>query len=137
MTIFVISPTKRLLDLPNLPGNIILYMRRLAQLQHPTQQTGGSMTTADWVHLITISGSINAEILKGLFEAQDIDVQLYQEAVGKSVYPVNFGMLGEVEIYVKASDLETARQLLSEIENELQSEDDEEESPEESSGNPE
>lgn len=95
------------------------------------------MTTEDWVHLTTISGSINADILKGLFEAQDIDVQLYQEAVGKSVYPVNFGMLGEVAIYVKASDLESARKLLSEIENELRSEDDEEESPEEGSGNPE
>ena len=73
------------------------------------------MDNSSWVFLGRIGGSFNAEILKGLFEAQDIQIELYQEAAGKSVFPVNFGMLGEVDIYVKEADLEDARQILAEI----------------------
>jgi hypothetical protein len=73
------------------------------------------MDTASWVYLGRIGGNFSADILKGLFEAQGIQVELYQEAAGKSVFPVTFGMLGEVDIYVKAEDLEMAKEILSEI----------------------
>jgi len=92
------------------------------------------MTTESWISLGRIGGSINAEILKGLFEAQGIEVQLYQEAVGKIAYPVNFGLLGDVEIYVKAADQEKAQRLLAEIESELRSPGEEADFPDESAG---
>jgi hypothetical protein len=94
------------------------------------------MDSASWVFLGRIGGSFNAEILRGLFEAQGIQIELYQEAAGKSVFPVNFGMLGEVDIYVKAEDLETARQILAEIEMDyIEPEDDEDEDDETGEGN--
>jgi hypothetical protein len=93
------------------------------------------MDTASWVFLGRIGGSFNAEILRGLFEAQGIQIELYQEAAGKSVFPVNFGMLGEVDIYVKAEDLEIARQILTEIEMDyIEPEDDEDEETGEGNG---
>jgi hypothetical protein len=73
------------------------------------------MDTASWVYLGRIGGNFSADILKGLFEAQGIQVEMYQEAAGKSVFPVTFGMLGEVDIYVKADDLEMAKEILAEI----------------------
>ena len=73
------------------------------------------MDTSSWVFLGRIGGSMNAEILRGFFEAQGIQIELYQEAAGKSVFPVTFGMLGEVDIYVKDEDLEAARLILAEI----------------------
>ena len=68
-----------------------------------------------WEYLDTIGGSVNADILKGLFEAQGIEVQLFQEAVGKIAYPGTFGLVNDVDVYVKASDLQRARELLDEI----------------------
>jgi Putative prokaryotic signal transducing protein len=73
------------------------------------------MDTASWVYLGRIGGNFNADILKGLFEAQGIQVEMYQEGAGKSVFPVTFGMLGDVDIYVKADDLEIAKEILAEI----------------------
>jgi hypothetical protein len=73
------------------------------------------MDTASWVFLGRIGGNFSADILKGLFEAQGIQVEMYQEGAGKSVFPTTFGMLGDVDIYVKADDLEMAKEILAEI----------------------
>ncbi len=99
-----------------MPDNIILYYEKKVTIHTSCIKDGHKlMDTSSWVFLGRIGGTFNAEILKGLFEAQDIQIELYQEAAGKSVFPVNFGMLGEVDIYVKEADLEAARQILAEI----------------------
>jgi Putative prokaryotic signal transducing protein len=99
-----------------MPDNIILYYEKKVTIHTSFTKDGHKrMDTSSWVFLGRIGGTFNAEILKGLFEAQDIQIELYQEAAGKSVFPVNFGMLGEVDIYVKEADLEAARQILAEI----------------------
>jgi len=99
-----------------MPDNIILYYEKKVTIHTSFIKDGHKlMDTSSWVFLGRIGGTFNAEILKGLFEAQDIQIELYQEAAGKSVFPVNFGMLGEVDIYVKEADLEAARQILAEI----------------------
>ena len=95
------------------------------------------MNTSSWVFLGRTGGSFSADILKGMFEAQGIPIELYQESAGKSAFPVNFGMLGEVDIYVKEEDLETAREILAEIDMKYiepeDDEDDEDEASEEDS----
>ena len=55
-----------------------------------------------------------AEILRGLLEAQGISVALSQEAAG-SVMPVDVGAFGQVEILVAAEQAARAREILDEI----------------------
>ena len=55
-----------------------------------------------------------AEILRGLLEAQGISVALSQEAAG-SVMPVDVGAFGQVESLVAAEQAARAREILDEI----------------------
>jgi len=65
-----------------------------------------------WVELDTVSGSLQAELLRGLLEAQGVHVYLSQEGAGRSAYAVNVGPLSEVHLLVYEDELEQARQVL-------------------------
>jgi hypothetical protein len=54
-----------------------------------------------------------AEILRGLLEAQGVPAILSQEAAG-SVFPVDVGAFGQVELLVPADRLAEARKALEE-----------------------
>ena len=61
--------------------------------------------------LDTVSGHFQAEIIRGMLEAQDIRVALSQEGAG-SVLAVNVGPLGDGQILVTSSQLERAKKVL-------------------------
>ncbi len=63
------------------------------------------------VSVATTDGQIEAEIIKGLLAANDIEVWLSQESAG-SALGLTVGALGEVEIMVRAGQAEQARSLL-------------------------
>lgn len=65
------------------------------------------------VLLEEVAGAGQAEVLRGLLEAQDIHVLLSQESASSAI-PVSFGILGDVQIMVKEEDLERAREILEE-----------------------
>lgn len=65
-----------------------------------------------WVELDTFSGSLHAELLRGLLEAQGCHVYLSQEGAGRSAYAVNVGPLSEVHLLVYEDELEQAKQIL-------------------------
>ena len=73
------------------------------------------MSKEEWELLDTVSGSLQAELLKGMLEAEDISVILMQEGVGHSVYALNVGPLSEVQILVPADQLNRAKQVLDEF----------------------
>ena len=70
------------------------------------------MPEEKWVVLETVSGSFQAEILRGLLEAQGVSVVLSQEGAGRSAYAVTVGPLGAVQILVPAEELAEARKVL-------------------------
>lgn len=70
------------------------------------------MSDEKWVVVATVTGEINAEIIKGLLEAQGVPVFLSQEGVGRSIYPVTIGRLAEVDILVPASSKAEAARVL-------------------------
>jgi Putative prokaryotic signal transducing protein len=70
------------------------------------------MPAENWVVLETVGGSFQAEILRGLLEAQGVPVVLSQEGAGHSAYAVTVGPLGEVQILVPAEELSNARKVL-------------------------
>ena len=65
------------------------------------------------VSVATADGQIEAEIIKGLLAANDIEVWLSQESAG-SALGLTVGAMGEVEIMVRAEQAEQALSLLEE-----------------------
>ena len=70
------------------------------------------MPAEKWIVLETVSGSFQAEILRGLLEAQGVSVVLSQEGAGRSAYAVTVGPLGAVQILVPAEEVAEARKVL-------------------------
>lgn len=70
------------------------------------------MTEESWEVIETVAGDLKAELIGGLLQAQGIPVVLSQEGVGRSVYPVTFGLLGNVDILVPSSLKAQALQVL-------------------------
>jgi hypothetical protein len=70
------------------------------------------MPEENWEVVEEIGGSFQAEILRGLLEAQGISVVLSQEGAGHSAYVATVGPLGRVQILVPAHQLSSARKIL-------------------------
>jgi Putative prokaryotic signal transducing protein len=66
----------------------------------------------EWVELLITYDPIEAEIIKDLLESGDIPVVLRSSKV--TPYPVNIGKIGEVKVYVREEDKETAKQVIEE-----------------------
>jgi hypothetical protein len=65
----------------------------------------------EFVVVETTSGLIEAEILRGLLEANDITVWLSHESAGKAI-GLSVGPLGQVDLMVPATQAEEAKKIL-------------------------
>ncbi len=59
--------------------------------------------------LVEVNGRLEAEMIESYLEAQGIDVELIQESIGHSAYPVTVDGLGRVQIFVPKEKLLEAR----------------------------
>jgi hypothetical protein len=75
------------------------------------------MDKLKWELLTEVSGRMQADLLRSHLEAEGIEVELFQEAVGKHIYPVMVDGLGRVQVFVSKKDLGAARSILAEYEN--------------------
>jgi hypothetical protein len=66
----------------------------------------------EWVELLITYDPVEAEIIKDVIESGGIPVVLRSSKV--SPYPVNIGKIGEVKLYVREEDKETAEQVIKE-----------------------
>mgnify|MGYP001812872625 CR=1 FL=1 len=64
-----------------------------------------------WVELARVHGDLQAELLRGLLEAQDIPVILSQEGAGRAI-GLTVGPMGEVRILVASAHIGQARRIL-------------------------
>jgi len=71
------------------------------------------MAEEEWVLVDKIQGQFQAEIIKGLLEAQGIQTWLNSQGAARA-YAVTVGTLGAVELLVPSSQAEQARQVLDE-----------------------
>lgn len=69
------------------------------------------MTEGRWEVVTTVSGPLQADILRTLLESRDIQVFLNQEGAGRA-YGINVGPLGEVQILVPESQSQEAQQIV-------------------------
>jgi hypothetical protein len=66
----------------------------------------------EWVELLVTYDPIEAEIIKDILESGGIPIVLRSSKV--TPYPVNIGKIGEVKVYVRKEDKETAKQVIEE-----------------------
>jgi hypothetical protein len=64
-----------------------------------------------FVSLETVEGKLQAEIVRGMLEAQGIETILLQESAA-SVYGFGVGPMAEVEILVPREQLDEARKII-------------------------
>ncbi|MBK9781587.1 MAG: DUF2007 domain-containing protein [Anaerolineales bacterium] len=62
--------------------------------------------------LTELNSRMQADLLESFLEANGVDVELFQESVGHSIYPVNVDMLGRVQVFVPKDKIQKAKELL-------------------------
>lgn len=67
-----------------------------------------------FVKIITLHDPAQAEVLRGLLEAQAMQVLLSKEAIGQ-VYGTFVGSMGEIEVYVAAEHEAAAKAAVDEM----------------------
>ncbi len=73
------------------------------------------MSDENWQVVYEIAGDPQAEILRGLLEAQGIKVLLSQEGVAHFAYSLTVGPLSTVQILVPSSQVEEALAILEDF----------------------
>lgn len=63
-----------------------------------------------WVEIASTGSEDEANLVQGFLEAAGITAQV--ENVKFSMEPVNFGMMGEIRVYVSAADEQRAQELM-------------------------
>ncbi len=71
------------------------------------------MDELKWELLVETNGRGQADLLKSYLEAEGIQVEMFQEAVGHHIYPVMIDGLGKVQLFVPKEQLVQARELLA------------------------
>ena len=77
------------------------------------------MDELKWELLTEVYGRMNAELLKSYLEAHGIEVEMFQESVGQSVYPTTLDAFGRVQIFVSKENAKKARMLFDEYEDQI------------------
>lgn len=71
------------------------------------------MNQEEWVLVDTCAGQLQAEVVRGLLEAQGIRVWLNQAGAAHA-YAMTVGSMGRVEVLVPSSDHASAERILEE-----------------------
>lgn len=73
------------------------------------------MDDLKWKKVAEVQGRLDAELIESYLEAHGIDVELIQEAIGRSIYPVSVDGLGRVQVFVPMENIQEARELLTDF----------------------
>ena len=69
------------------------------------------MSEHTWVSVLTVQGELQAEVVRGLLEAQGIPVNLSQEGVARA-YGLGVGPLSEVDVMVPDNFVNDAQKVI-------------------------
>jgi len=70
------------------------------------------MDELKWAKLIEVYGRMDADLIESYLEANGVDVELFQEAVGHHIYPTTTDGLAKVQIFVAKENLDEALKLI-------------------------
>ena len=74
------------------------------------------MSEHSWKSIVTVQGELQAEVIRGLLEAQGIPVHLSQEGVARA-YGLGVGPLSEVDIMVPENFVQAAERVIEGYQN--------------------
>lgn len=69
------------------------------------------MQKSNWVLIKKVYGQVQAELLRGLLEAQGIEVLLSKEGAAKAI-GLDTGAMGDTQLHVRADNEAAARELI-------------------------
>jgi len=72
------------------------------------------MEELSWEMLDEVNGRLEAELIESMLNARGIKVELFQEAVGHTAFPVTVDGLGRVQIFVPKEQAQEAQRILKE-----------------------
>ena len=87
--------------------------------------TGPAADATTWVEIASVGTEDEAKLVQGFLDAEGITAQV--ESVRSDFAPANFGMLGDIRVYVASDDEARAQQLLRDRERQAEALDDDEE----------
>ena len=70
------------------------------------------MDKLKWDLLTETQGRLEADLIKSYLEAEGVEVELFQEAIGHHIYPVTVDGLGRVQVFVPKDKTRLAQRLL-------------------------
>lgn len=70
------------------------------------------MTNMKYEILTELTNRLEADLLESYLEANEIDVELFQESVGQNAFPVTNEILGRVQVFVPKEKMKEAKMLL-------------------------
>ncbi|MEW6094571.1 MAG: hypothetical protein AB1531_11480 [Chloroflexota bacterium] len=70
------------------------------------------MDSLKWEKVAEVQGRLDADLVESYLEANGVDVELIQEALGHSVIPLTVDGLGRVQVFVPKEKVKEARDLL-------------------------
>jgi len=73
------------------------------------------MDELKWAKLTEVYGRMDADVIESYLEANGIDVELFQEAVGHHIYPTTMDGLAKVQIFVAKENLVEALKLIESL----------------------
>ena len=74
------------------------------------------MDKLTWAKLTEVYGRMDADLIQSYLNAEGIETELFQEAVGHHIYPTTIDGLAKVQVFVSKENLEEARKLLERFE---------------------
>ena len=73
------------------------------------------MDELKWAKLTEVYGRMDADVIESYLEANGVDVELFQEAVGHHIYPTTMDGLAKVQIFVAKENLDEALRLIESL----------------------
>jgi hypothetical protein len=74
-----------------------------------------AMDELKWAKLTEVYGRMDADVIESYLEANGVDVELFQEAVGHHIYPTTMDGLAKVQIFVAKENLDEALRLIESL----------------------
>ena len=77
------------------------------------------MEEMKWEKLTDVYGHMEADVIKSFLEAEGVPVEMFQEAIGRHIYPTTVDGLARVQLFVPKEKIDEARKLFEAYQNSI------------------
>ena len=77
------------------------------------------MEEMKWEKLTDVYGHMEADVIKSFLEAEGVPVEMFQEAIGRHIYPTTVDGLARVQLFAPKEKIDEARKLFEAYQNSI------------------